>query len=109
MDFCSLIFSEENGLCAIDEPLPKNYYKESLNNYYISSSHNTYLMGNQVTYPVDILGYINAIKMGCRCFEIECHDSKDNSLINVYHGYAFTSSLNFRGIYLYLFIFINIY
>ena len=42
-----------------------------LTDYYMNSSHNTYLVGNQLTGESSIMGYVNALRRGCRSIEID--------------------------------------
>ncbi len=103
IDFCNLIINnEKNQVCAIGEgSKEKGYYQHCLSEYYVSSSHNTYLMGNQLTDDVDVYAYINAIKMGCRSFEIDCWDGNQKDTIKVCHGFTlthFSSTLTFQDV-----------
>ena len=58
-----------------------------LTDYYVNTSHNTYLMSNQLTGESSVHAYINALKKGCRCveldiwvkqFEEECYINSEN-------------------------------
>lgn len=65
-----------------------------LNEYFISSSHNTYLLGRQVGGISSPEGYIDVLKKGCRCIEIDCWDGLDGNP-DVTHGRTFSSRASF--------------
>jgi len=65
-----------------------------LNEYFISSSHNTYLLGRQVGGISSPEGYIDVLKRGCRCIEIDCWDGVDG-FPDVTHGRTFSTRASF--------------
>uniref|UniRef100_A0A4W5P1T5 Phosphoinositide phospholipase C n=1 Tax=Hucho hucho TaxID=62062 RepID=A0A4W5P1T5_9TELE len=68
-----------------------------LSHYFICSSHNTYLMEDQLRGQSSQEAYIQALKRGCRCVEVDCWDGPNGEPV-VYHGHTFTSKILFRDV-----------
>ena len=68
-----------------------------LNEYFISSSHNTYLTGRQVKGYSSTEPYVDCLKQGCRCVEIDCWDGTDGEPW-VTHGRTRTQGISFVSI-----------
>ncbi|GFG35396.1 hypothetical protein Cfor_10126 [Coptotermes formosanus] len=56
-----------------------------------------YLTGNQLSGESSVEGYIDALKRGCRCVELDCWDGPEGEPI-VYHGYTLTTKILFRDV-----------
>jgi len=68
-----------------------------LTSYFISSSHNTYLVGHQLYGDSTTAGYINVLRRGCRCIEIDVWDG-DGGEPEVFHGWTLTKEISFREV-----------
>ena len=92
-----IMFSDFHEI--IDSTKSQKVYQDMnhpLSHYWIASSHNTYLLGDQIIGKSSIEGYIEALKMGCRCIELDCWDGEEEPII--YHGYTLTTKLLFRDV-----------
>ncbi|CAG5115736.1 unnamed protein product, partial [Candidula unifasciata] len=56
-----------------------------------------YLTKDQLKGPSQVEMYIQALKRGCRCVELDCWDGPDGEPV-IYHGYTLTSKIHFRDV-----------
>jgi len=69
-----------------------------LPDYFVSSSHNTYLLAHQLYGGSSAEGYVQALRAGARCVEIDAWDGDNKDEPEVTHGYTLTSNIAFRTV-----------
>lgn len=93
--FTSYLTSAECHLFDREHDIVCQDMSQPLSHYYINSSHNTYLIEDQFRGPSDISGYIRALKMGCRCVEVDVWDGPDEEPV-VCTGHTLSPPLSLR-------------
>lgn len=95
--FTSYLTSAECHLFDREHDTVCQDMSQPLSHYYISSSHNTYLIEDQFQGPSDISGYIRALKMGCRCVEVDVWDGPNEEPV-VCTGHTVSPPLALRSV-----------
>ncbi|XP_029370622.1 inactive phospholipase C-like protein 2 isoform X2 [Echeneis naucrates] len=93
--FTSYLTSAECHLFDWEHKTVCQDMSQPLSHYYINSSHNTYLIEDQFRGPSDISGYIRALKMGCRCVEVDVWDGPNEEPV-VCTGHTLSPPLALR-------------
>uniref|UniRef100_A0A1B0API1 1-phosphatidylinositol 4,5-bisphosphate phosphodiesterase gamma n=1 Tax=Glossina palpalis gambiensis TaxID=67801 RepID=A0A1B0API1_9MUSC len=96
-EFLDYLFSKHNDLW--DRKCDRVYMdmKQPMSAYWIASSHNTYLTGDQFSSESSCEAYVRALRMGCRCIELDCWNGPDN-LPYIFHGHTMTSKIKFKDV-----------
>lgn len=95
-DFEQYMTSGLNQLMDLKQYDTQQDMKRPLSHYFLASSHNTYLEGHQLTGSSSTEQYIQVLKQGCRCVEMDCWDG-DNGEPIIYHGHTLTSKIKFEN------------
>jgi phosphatidylinositol phospholipase C, delta len=95
-DFEMYMTSGLNQLMDLQQYDTMQDMKRPLSHYFVASSHNTYLEGHQLTGSSSTEQYIQVLKQGCRCVEMDCWDG-DNGEPIIYHGHTLTSKIKFEN------------
>ncbi|KAH8303730.1 hypothetical protein KR018_008971 [Drosophila ironensis] len=96
-EFVDFLFSKQNDLW--NSSYDKVFMNMTLpmSSYWIASSHNTYLTGDQFSSESSCEAYARALRMGCRCIELDCWNGPDN-LPYIFHGHTMTSKIKFMDV-----------
>ena len=93
--FQALIMDKFNDLYSPDVLAPSFDTSRPLAHYFISSSHNTYLSLDQLVGAASIDRYIDVLRKGCRCVEIDCWDGSNGEPV-VWHGGTLSNQILFE-------------
>ncbi len=91
------LISADNSVWNPEKEKHSHPMTRKLTEYFVNSSHNTYLSGSQINSVSSIEMYIRALKLGCRCLEIDIWDGPNGEPI-VYHGFTLTTKIFFRDV-----------
>lgn len=70
--------------------------KQPMTDYFIASSHNTYLMDHQLWGTSSSSAYEDALRLACRCVELDCWDGNAGKPI-VTHGRTACKAVTFES------------
>ncbi|KAL4234228.1 phospholipase C [Mactra antiquata] len=96
-EFLDYLYSKHNTIWDSQYDVVTQDMNHPLSHYWIASSHNTYLTGDQFASDSSVEAYARALKMGCKCLELDCWDGP-NGYPKIYHGHTLTSHIGFLDV-----------